>query len=762
MSELLHVLQIEDCESDAALVVRILEKAGYEVVSERVEEAREMQEALAAAVWDVIIADYRLPLFDAPSALRLLHESGRDIPFIVVSGGIGEDLAVAMMKSGAHDYLMKSNLARLAPAVAREIREARARRERRRAEERLALAVEATHLGTFDFDSKSGEFICSGLAKRQCGLPEDATVSYEMFLSAVHPGDRERVHDAVRSALQSKGGGRYAAEYRTGSAGDRAERWLSAWGRAFFDGAGRPVRFIGMTLDVTERKRAESMLRARAEELEAVMDAVPVATLISRDPECRHLTGSRMTYDLFRVPYGANLSKSADEHERPRSYRILKNGIELHPEDLPVQTVARTGEPLHDYEFDLVFKDGTCRNMFGNTVPLLDESGRSRGAVAGFLDVTERKRIDERLREAQKIASIGVLASGVAHDFNNILTGVSGNISLAIEDLPPESQALPLLETAIGSVRSAAALTRQLLAYAGKGAFVREAVQVSEVAEETLQLLRSSLPPEVSIAMNLASELPAVVMDRSQLQQIFMNLVLNAGEAIGDRPGNIIVSTGSEGRSVYIEVRDSGCGMDRKTQEQIFDPFFTTKLLGRGLGLAAVQGIVRSLNGEISVDSEPGRGTRIRVLLPAAQSPPAMEPPRETHTPDNDRCGVLIVDDEPAIRKLASALLRRRGIPVFEASNGREAIECLAATHGIQAVVLDITMPELHGDAALPAIRELRPDIQVIISSGYSDTEVREYFRAMNVAGFLPKPYTGDQLLAHILPALTECASGPS
>jgi len=276
MSQILRVLQVEDSESDAALVLRLLERAGYEIHSERVEDAGEMRAALERQVWDVIIADYRLPRFDAPGALRSLHETGQDIPFIVVSGAIGEDLAVAMMKSGAHDYLMKNNLARLAPAVEREIREACSRRERRQterdlreSEERLALAIDATQLGTFDYYPQTGKMIWSDSTKRQFGLPPDAEVSSDTFRRGVHPDDFERFNTLVQNALRPGGDGRYINEYRTIGIEDHIERWISAWGRVFFDAQGEPVRFVGVGLDITESKRLEDQFR-QAQKLESV------------------------------------------------------------------------------------------------------------------------------------------------------------------------------------------------------------------------------------------------------------------------------------------------------------------------------------------------------------------------------------------------------------------------------------------------------------------------------------------------------------
>jgi PAS domain S-box-containing protein len=268
----LRVLQVEDSANDAALIVRALERSGFAVEAERADNAAHMRAALASRTFDVIISDYLLPQFDAPAALRVLHESGADIPFIVVSGTIGEDVAVLMMRAGAHDYILKDNLTRLQPAVAREIAEAQTRRARqaaeaalRESEERLALAIDATQLGTFDFNPQSGQLIWSHFGKRHFGLSPEAIVSGDQLWSAIHPDDRERVRAFLEAAFKSGHDGYYATEYRTIGIEDGVERWLSTRGRMLCDSDGRPMRFIGVTIDVTERTRLETALRESAE-----------------------------------------------------------------------------------------------------------------------------------------------------------------------------------------------------------------------------------------------------------------------------------------------------------------------------------------------------------------------------------------------------------------------------------------------------------------------------------------------------------------
>lgn len=276
MSKPLRLLQIEDSESDADMILRLLMQAGFDVFSQRVDSAMDLRHALEDPTWDVIIADYHVPGFDAPGALRILQECGHDIPCIVVSGKMGEDIAVEMMKSGAHDYLTKNNLTRLAPAVERELAEAAARRESRQvqedlrgSEERLRLAVDATQIGTFDFYPQTGKLIWSKFARQHFGVSPETEVTYDTFLRALHPADRDRVTQTLQAALRYENGGDYADEYRAVGIEDGQERWLSKRGRVFFDSQFQPIRLVGVILNITERKRLEQQL-LQSQKLESI------------------------------------------------------------------------------------------------------------------------------------------------------------------------------------------------------------------------------------------------------------------------------------------------------------------------------------------------------------------------------------------------------------------------------------------------------------------------------------------------------------
>lgn len=364
----------------------------------------------------------------------------------------------------------------------------------------------------------------------------------------------------------------------------------------------------------------------------------------------------------------------------------------------------------------------------------------------------ERRILEEQLRHAQKLESIGLLAGGIAHDFNNLLTGIMGNASLLLDSLILSDSERIMLDDVIRATEQAAILTRQLLAYAGKGKFVIELVGLSELVQDIGHLIRSSIPRTAEVILDLDRNLPPVEADPSQMQQLVMNLVINAAEAIGEERGRVRIRTALRtlGTASYVclEVRDSGCGMDAATQGQIFDPFFTTKFTGRGLGLSAVQGIVRGHKGFIEVESASGAGSTFTVLLPPA--PPAMrnnaagEPETEALWGSGT---ILIADDEPLVRRTARVALERYGYRVHLAQNGSEAVDLFRSLKDdLAAVVLDLTMPVMGGEEAYREMHRIRADIPVIISSGYDELEAMRRFAGQGAAGFLKKPYTARKL----------------
>lgn len=398
-------------------------------------------------------------------------------------------------------------------------------------------------------------------------------------------------------------------------------------------------------------------------------------------------------------------------------------------------------------------------------------------------DLTERKRAEQQrlemeraMLESQKLESLGLLAGGVAHDFNNLLTAMLGSASLARTSVDARSPLAGYLAHIESAAQQAADLARQLLAYSGKGKFVVEKVEVGALVEQIGQLLRVSIPRRVELKYQVADEPLYVEADVAQLRQIIMNLVVNAGEAIGENEGTITLRTGrvqadrayladmaddfglADGPYIVLEVSDTGCGMDAATQEKIFDPFFTTKGRGRGLGLAAALGIVRGHGGGIRIYSEPGKGTTFKILLPSTEPPTESTPTGPSAAPSTATGGmILVVDDEHSVRVVASMILKEGGFTVLTASDGVDGVEVFREhADEIRAVLLDMTMPRMSGKEALVEMRRIRPDVPVVLSSGYNEQEATNEFAGHGAVGFIQKPYRADQLLDRIQEVLNQ------
>ena len=518
------------------------------------------------------------------------------------------------------------------------------------------------------------------------------------------------------------------------------------------DASGKVLGVAGVVQEITELKRVERALRESEQRFRA---------LIENSADGFVLMDAR-----GNVKYSGPAILGYESHQSMRG-----NGFGIvHPEDRArakaefAEFAAHPGA-VSTSELRVRHRDGSWRWIEAVSKNLLADRVIA-GIVVNYRDVTERKRLEEQMRQTQKLESIGVLAGGVAHDFNNLLTGVIGNATLALDVLAAGHPARLYLEEVIRAADSAAHLTRQLLAYSGKGRFVIQAVDLSELTREMTALVRTSIPRSTELQLDLASDLPATEGDRGQLQQLIMNLVINGAEAIAeDKNGTVTVATGQTtigqthgpetltgaelqpGRYVVLEVRDTGCGMDAQTQSKIFDPFFTTKFSGRGLGLSAALGIVRGHKGAIRLSSAPGQGTTFQVLLPATTrlatrglSPAGNRDLRGSGT-------ILVADDEPIVRRAAKAALERQGYGVLLASDGREAVGLLRAHRGsVRLVLLDLTMPVLGGEEALRALREVQPDLKIVLSSGFNEAEAIQRFADERFSGFIQKPYSAAQL----------------
>jgi PAS domain S-box-containing protein len=464
----------------------------------------------------------------------------------------------------------------------------------------------------------------------------------------------------------------------------------------------------------------------------------------------------------------------------------------VHPDDRDRVTeewerVVKLGETVYYAPMRCMHKDGSWIWIKAIATSYLSASGE-RYILEVSQDISEqveaeqeRQQLVEQRKEAQRLESLGVLAGGIAHDFNNLLTPILGDASFALLELPENSPARLRLQRIGKAAHRAAALTNQMLAYSGQRPSVIEPLDISQLVEEMAQLLEGAVSGKAELVYDLAEDLPAVEADSAQLSQVVMNLITNATEAVRKGAGRTVLRTGQieaekvecnflidsnvllSGHYVFIEVIDNGCGMDAQTQSKIFDPFFTTKFTGRGLGLAAAIGIVRNHGGAIEIESEVGRGTRFRVLLPSAGRRVPSEASEDTSIEDwRGRGTVLVVDDDDGVRELVAETLRRAGLTVLLAEDGREAVALFRRqADEIRVVVLDRTMPIVDGEEAFNEIRRIRSDARIILVSGYSEEHAVWHSIDQKLDAFLHKPFDPMALLERVRRIL-EVESNPS
>lgn len=466
---------------------------------------------------------------------------------------------------------------------------------------------------------------------------------------------------------------------------------------------------------------------------------------------------------------------------------IHEDGSAFPGETHPAMAALRTGEPQRKVimgvfnpargEHTWIEIDAIPQFRPGETTPYR--------VYTTFADITDRKRaeeerraLEEKIRQTQKAESLSTLAGGVAHDFNNLLHGILGNASLALMDLPRRSPFRGALESIERTSLLAAELAKQMLAYSGKGAFHIERVDLSGLVAEMKPIVTASVSKKASLEWRLPRGLPPVEADIQQLQQVLMSLVDNASESLGDTEGEIAVATGvmacdrglldgaalsgelpgalPEGEYVYLHIADTGCGIENDPMKKNFDPFFSTKFTGRGLGLAAVAGIVRGHRGTVTVSSAPGKGSSFRVLLPASDTAPPVGIRQEGFSEPWTGTGtVLLVDDEQEVRHVVREMLRQAGFDVLSAGDGVEAVDIYEKhRHQITMVLLDLKMPRMGGEEAFDEIRRINPKAIVVLSSGYSESEATMRFRGKELAGFIQKPYRCEQLTAVLRNAL--------
>ena len=636
--------------------------------------------------------------------------------------------------------------------VARDISE---RKRLEAANAHLAAIVDSSEDAIISKDLSGSIQTWNASAERIYGYSAKEMIGHN--ISILLPSGQEREEHEILEKIRRGGRADHLETVRVSKGG--VLRHVALTISPIRDRNGDIVGASHVAREITDRRRLEAANAQLAAIVEYSEDAI-VSKDLNGVIRTWNASAERMYGYSAQEAIGQNMSFLLP-HDRP-------------DEEQEILSKLRRNERVEHFETTRLRKDGKLIDVSLTISPIGDASGAIVGASHVARDITGRKEFEQQMRQTQRLESLGVLAGGIAHDFNNLLTGIIGNGSLISELFERSHVAREYLQDLLLAADRAADLTRQLLAYSGRGQFVIGPLDVSTLVAEISTLIKASIPKTVAVRLNLENNLPPVEADRSQIQQLVMNLIINGGEAIGEnRSGTVFVRTGAQhldanyiratfpgrvltpGEYIYIEVRDDGCGMDEKTRARIFDPFFTTKFTGRGLGLAAALGIVHAHQGAIRVYSTPGEGSTFKVFFPASDEKFPRQPDAAAQT--TAKSTVLVVDDEEVVRKVAKATLENHGYRVLLASNGKEAVETFSeAKTAIGLILLDLTMPVMGGEEALPLLRAIRGDVPVILSSGYSEADALRRFREEDVSGYVQKPYSSAQLRERIEAALEQ------
>ncbi|HYG74303.1 MAG TPA: PAS domain S-box protein [Planctomycetota bacterium] len=519
--------------------------------------------------------------------------------------------------------------------------------------------------------------------------------------------------------------------------------------------------------DVTQRRLAEEQLRHAEERFrnlvnyshEVIMVIAPDGRKTYVNPAVERVLGYSVEEFL-----SAPLFSSVHPDDSARAREMLAN-------------ILQTPNKMVTLEIRGIRKDGTVASMEAVAKNLIDVPGVN-AIVVNMWDISDRKnaeaertRLEAQIQHAQRLESLGVLAGGIAHDFNNLLVGILGNADLALNELSQHAPGRSNIEDIRTASIRASELTRQMLAYSGRGKFLVEPIDLNELIREMGHLIQVSISKKAVLKYNLDPGAPVIEGDVSQIRQVVMNLIINASEALGDETGTITLTTGNveaderylseivvneklaPGHYAYLEISDTGCGMDKETQARIFDPFFSTKFTGRGLGLSAVLGIVRGHKGAIKIYSEPGKGTSFKLLFPSSAQPrkPRWTPPPIGPEQWRGSGTILVIDDEELMRSVIRQSLEKFGFKVLAASDGIEGLEVFRANaDSIVAVVLDMTMPRMSGEETYLELRRIRRDVRVLLTSGYNEQDATNRFAGKGPAGFIQKPFRVASLVEKI------------
>jgi len=753
IQDALRILILEDVPMDAELVEYELGRARIPFLARRVDSRDGFLRELDEFRPDLILSDYTLPRFDGMTALSLARERVPSIPFLIVTGSVNEETAVGCMKAGATDYLLKSNLARIGPAIEAALERERAHAEKVRAESALAaserrfrsLVQNSSDLVTIV--APDGTILyASDSAERIVGYSPPALVGTSL-LDYLGPEDVTQVRGLL---LNGNGRSNVAGPVEfTLRRADGSPVWLEAVGTNLLTDS--TIRGIVLNArDVSERKLADRELRESEERYRDLFDnasdlvcmAAPDGSLLYVNQAWQNGTGYGED-EIGRM----KLLDIVHPDSRERYTQVLKQVL--------------NGERLDHVDLVFVPKAGTSITVEGN-LSCTFKDGRPSVVRGIYRDITERKRVEEHLRRAERMQAAGKLAGGVAHEVNNMMTGVIGFSEFLLRSLDPDDPRRADVEEVIKAGTRAADVTRQLLAFTRQQFLRPQVVQINAVITEMEKMLRRSLGEDKLLELRLDSAAGPMRADRGQLEQVLINLVLNARDAMTGQ-GRVAIETGNAiwdasyahrhegveiplGRYVMLAVSDTGCGMESDVLTRIFEPFFTTKPVGQGtgLGLSTVYGIIKQSGGFVWVYSEPGQGSVFKVYLPEASEVQESEPPQQSASaPSGGSETILVIEDEEIVRNLASRGLRDHGYSVVEARNGSEALGYMRQHPGtVDLVISDVVMPEMGGRELAQSLALSDPGLPILFMSGYTGEDVVQRGLLDPGVPFQQKPFT--------------------
>jgi PAS domain S-box-containing protein len=766
MPQSLKLLIVEDNPADAELLLLELRKAGFDPAWQRVDTETAFLEQLDLGP-DLVLSDYQMPRLNGFRALELLKQRGLEVPFILVSGIIGEELAVVAMKNGAADYLLKDRLARLGSAVIHALAETRLRRERRQADE-LAQRQQAELRVLFDLmpamvwfkDGKNRILQINRRAAEITGQSVEAIEGRPSF--EIYPPGAARFLTDDLKVIQS--GVSELSVVETVRDREGRDLWVQTDKVPVRDKEGKMIGIVVMAQDITRRMRADTALRTSEKRFKALFEQAAVGVAQADAGTGRFVQVNQRFCEI--------VGRSRLEMEQ-----LTFAGL-THPKDLErdQETLRQLNAgTLREATREKRYLRGDHSEVWVNlTVSAMWAPGETPDYIIAVVqDITERKQLEEQFRQAQKMEAIGTLAGGIAHDFNNILAAICGYTELARMALIGNPGVRENLGCVLQASRRATDLVRQILTFSRQQPQERRPIKLLPIVEESLKLLRSTIPSSIEFDTSLATDTPTVLADATQIHQILMNLGTNAWYAMKDRSGRLQVRLERwevdapqaaieprlrPGLYARISIRDTGCGMDQPTLRRIFEPFFTTKPPGEGtgLGLAVVHGIMDTHDGAVTVHSQPGEGTVFQFYFPAHVGIPLQDPSHEGPVPRGQGEMILVIDDEAMITHLIRQALVGFGYKVESATEPAAALALVRADPQRFALVLtDQTMPGMTGLLLASLLHKIRPELPVIMMTGYSAGLMSERVEAAGIRQILLKPITIHALGIAVHAALT-------